>query len=266
MSSPDTPSIENAATPDTSTPNPVDESSSAPRPGTSTWDHTFNELQSRVSTIIESIERQSQSSLPPNVEPEPEDDHLDDAAQSLQLGRDAERAELPLLMERLRSKLDPPANLSGILATLPEITAEQRAAFGRIDHRLELMKLRTDATSDALISAVREIEALRQMVDDAAKNVANSQRTDAELAANQRELAASLNLLHDLVGRATETVKANAAWVEMLAESPDARNQSIRDQLTATTARIETKSTITLAAAAFAALVAVVAMVIAFVH
>jgi chromosome segregation ATPase len=236
------------------------------RPGMSTWDHAFNDLQSRVSTIIESIEQQSRASLPPNVEPDPEDDRLDDAAQSLRVSRDAEQAELPLLMERLKARLDPPANLSGILANLPEITAEQRQALGRIDHRLELMKLRTDATADALTSAVREVEFLRQSVEEMGQNISNSQRTEAELAANQRELASSLNLLHDLVGRATDTVKANAAWVEMLAESPDARYQTIRDQLTATTARIETKSTITLAAAALAALAAVVAIVVAIVR
>jgi len=250
------------ARPVDASPPALDETTGAVRAGMSTWDNAFQQLQSRVSTLIESIEQQS-SSLPPNVEPEPEDDRLDHAAQSLQVSRDAERAELPLLVERLKSKLEPPANLSGILANLPEITAEQRQALGRIDHRLELMKLRTDATADALASAVREVEFLRQAVDALSENVAASQRTESELAANQRELAASLNVLHDLVGKATETVRANAAWVEMLAESPDARYQTIRDQMTATTARVETKATITLAASAFAALAGIIALIVA---
>src|ERR1044071_3749421 len=126
MPSQDNPPIDTPAPADTSTTRPLDETVREDQPRPSTWEQSFSELQSRVSTIIESIERQSQASLPPNVEPEPEDDRLDEATQPLQVSRDAERAELPLLMERLRSKLEAPANLSGILANLPQITDEQR--------------------------------------------------------------------------------------------------------------------------------------------
>ncbi|MEK6643378.1 MAG: hypothetical protein AABZ08_05670 [Planctomycetota bacterium] len=234
------------------------------RPGASTWDQAFNQLQQRVSTLIESIETQSQTNeLPSNVEPEPESDGIVDATLALETDREAERAELPLLVERIRARAEPAQNLSGILATLPELTAEHRQTLARVDHRLDLMKARTDATAEAITSLVREAEHVRAIVEEIRQGLTGCRQTEAELASNQRQMAESLNLLHDLVGRATETVKANAAWVEMLADSPDARYQTLRDQLTTQTTRTETKSNLTLIASAFAALVGVIAIVVA---
>ncbi len=234
------------------------------RPGVSTWDNAFNQLQQRVSSLIESIETQAQTSpLPANVEPDPEGDGIAEAEQALAVDRAAERAELPLLVERIKAKTEPAQNLSGILATLPELTAEHRQTLSRVDHRLDLMKARTDATAEAITSLVREAEHIRALVNEIREGLNGCRLTEAELAANQRQMAESLNLLHDLVGRATETVKANAAWVEMLADAPDARYQTLREQLTAQATRAETKSNLTLIASAFAAMVGVIAVVVA---
>jgi chromosome segregation ATPase len=231
----------------------------------STWDQAFAQLQQRVANLIESIEGQNQAGLfPVNVEPEPtpDPDPITQADATLQKDRDAERRELSLQVERIKPQPEPPPNLSGIVASLPEITAAQREAVTRIDHRLNLLKVRSDATADALASVVREIEYLRRRVDDLGKAVTSCHQTESELAANQRQLAESLNLLHDLVARATQTVKSNAAWIEMLAETPDARYQGLRDHLTAQSARVETKGNLTLLASALAVLAALVAIVL----
>jgi chromosome segregation ATPase len=244
-------------------PSPQAERREEIRPAMSTWDQAFSQLQARVSNLIESIEGQTKPAAPADdAEPEPSDDRLSGASEALQTSRSAERAELPLLIERLKAKAEPPSNLSGIVASLPEITAEQRQALSRIDHRLELMKVRTDATADALGGIVREIEHLRSSVEDLGRTATGCQQTEAELAANQRQMAESLNLLHDLVARATETIRSNAAWVEMLAEAPDNRYQAVRDHVTGATARVETKSTITLITSGLAAAAAIVAIVL----
>src|SRR5436190_412650 len=99
MPSPDIPPTDSPASPNEASipmpPSPaIEESTGAVRPATadlrpgiSSWDNAFNQLQSRVSTLIESIEQQTQAALPPNVEPEPDEDRLDHAAQSLQVSR-----------------------------------------------------------------------------------------------------------------------------------------------------------------------------------
>lgn len=247
------------------------------RPTMSTWDHAFNQLQQRVAVLIDTIEGQSKTAQPEAAmqpvdspgethtpyKPEAVEQSSVSALRALQTSREAERAELPLLIDRLKAKAEPPNNLSGILANLPEITAEQRAALSRVDHRLELMKVRTDATADALAGIVREIEFARAAIDELRRTTEVSRRTESELAANQRQMAESLNLLHDLVSRATEIVKSNAAWVEMLAEAPDKGHQALRDQMIAQSARVETRSTIGLVAAGVAALASIAAVVMA---
>jgi hypothetical protein len=237
------------------------------RPSMSTWDQAFTQLQQRVATLIESIEGQTRRaeappSAGPDVSPDVVDDPLDRAADALDAGHEAERAELPLLIDRLAARAEPPTNLSGIVASLPEITAEQRQALSRVDHRLDLMKVRIDATADALAGIVREIEHLQRKVDELGETTGASRQTESELAANQREMAESLNLLHDLVARCTETIKSNAAWVEMLAEAPDQRFAALREQVTTATARVEVKSSITLVAGGLAALASIAALVL----
>jgi small-conductance mechanosensitive channel len=222
-----------------------------------TWDQAFARLQQRVNHILEDLEARPPHGVgsSPNLP-----DHLALASARLEEGRAAQRAELDLLVRRLRTAAAPASPATDPPARSAD--AEQREALGRIDQRLELIKVRTTATSDAMTSAVAEIQDLRRLVDDCRQALARCQQTEAELAANQRQMAESLNVLHDLVTRTTEIARSNAAWVEVLAEAPESRYQAIRDHVTRQSSRFEFRSTVGLVLSALAAVAALAALIL----
>lgn len=231
-----------------------------PRPGAGAWDDAFSQLQQRVSRIIADLS--ARSGAPAGGEPaeRPAADRLAVASKRLEDSRAAHRAELNMLMERLKARSEPRARRGESAAATREAVGEE---LRQLDQRLEQLKTRMTATVDAMASAVEEVMDLRRVVQDYRGDLAKCHQTEAELAANQRQMAESMNVLHDLVTRSTELSRSNAAWVEVLAQGPENRYVSLQEQLTRATARVETRSTIQLIAAGAGLLAGVSALVIA---
>jgi len=234
-----------------------------PFPSTGTWEEGFKLLHARVSRIIEDIQARSHPHVEPEPPLDPPVDRLAVASARLEDGRAAHRTELSMLMEKLQAR--PAAQLSRgeLNARLPQIIAELQEDLRRIEQRMEILKLRNTSTVDAMSSTVEEVKDLRRRIERHRQDLAQCHQTEAELAANQRQMAESLNILHDLVTRSTEIAKSNAAWVEVLAAGPENRHQALRDELTRLGGRVESRSTMTLILAGAAALAALAALVLA---